>query len=383
MPTLGERTQPTEFNPASIRRMQRRVVIAILAAVVLGLTTGLIADRFRYERFSGYLQAQARSVSSDRPVKLARILATENTWVEAGTPLFVLEDSELTRELRVQARSVERLRAELTRAQAAAEVEVAWKRKDLDKDIFETRIQLNEASKQRHIDTLAGDIYDQEARDTDERVIPATAGAFRVPVTRASIQNAAARYKQTQLRFKRDRARHEASSAAETIVLCQQRLEALERLASSLPDRIAESMGVPVVQSQLDAARDRLSNLEEQHRLLTVTAPCTGLVGVYQYSVGDFVDPHQPIVQLLDEDRPRLVVRIASDRLADFKPGTRLQLRFPGGVHGEGKVHEIPPQTTPIPGEGTSDVIADVVPAGRLWPRLPFGSAVQVLKPRS
>jgi hypothetical protein len=70
--------------------------------------------------------------------------------------------------------------------------------------------------------------------------------------------------------------------------------------------------------------------------------------------------------------------------LADFTPGTMLDLRFPGDVKGEGRVDVIPPQVAPLPrpnerlAENASLLTVHISPAGRVWPTIPFGSTVEV-----
>ena len=110
------------------------------------------------------------------------------------------------------------------------------------------------------------------------------------------------------------------------------------------------------------------------------------MVGVFHKEVGDHVAAFEPIVQLLDEEQPYLVVQIPSSRISDFSPGTLVDLKFPGRKAGKGRVVEIPPQTSAIPEEGATGpetkIAVHVDPVGTLWPNLPFGSIVNVRRPR-
>jgi hypothetical protein len=110
------------------------------------------------------------------------------------------------------------------------------------------------------------------------------------------------------------------------------------------------------------------------------------MVGVFNKELGDHISAHEPIVQLLDEEQPYLLLQIPSSRISDFAPGTLVDLYFPGGSFGQGRVEEIPPQTSPIPvpGAPSSDTVitAHIEPLGTLWPNLPFGSEVEVRRKR-
>jgi hypothetical protein len=63
-----------------------------------------------------------------------------------------------------------------------------------------------------------------------------------------------------------------------------------------------------------------------------------------------------------------------------------VDLHFPGGKQGQGRVEEIPPQTSPIPAPGATSpetvITAHIEPVGSLWPNLPFGSEVEVRRKR-
>jgi multidrug resistance efflux pump len=164
--------------------------------------------------------------------------------------------------------------------------------------------------------------------------------------------------------------------------LCAQHIEELEKINRELPEKVSRSMGVDLAVARLSHARAELARLESQQRELTLVAETSGLVGVFNKDVGDHISAHEPIVQLLDEEQPYLLVQFPSLRIADFAPGTLVDLRFPGGKKGQGRVDEIPPQTSPIPVRGGtgSDVVitAHIEPVGPLWPNLPFGSEVEV-----
>src|SRR5262249_34873912 len=105
-----------------------------------------------------------------------------------------------------------------------------------------------------------------------------------------------------------------------------------------------------------------------------------------QKKAGAHVSPQERIEQLPDEEQPSLLLQIPSPRISDFSPGTVVELRFPGGKKGKGRVEEIPPQTSPIPSESSGSngtvITAHVDPVGPLWPNLPFGSVVEARRRR-
>jgi len=175
-------------------------------------------------------------------------------------------------------------------------------------------------------------------------------------------------------------------SPAPEVDLCTQHIQELERINRELPEKISRSMGVELARARLAHAQAELARLESQKHELTLVAEASGMIGVFQKNVGDHVAAHEPIVQLLDEEQPYLLLQIPSLRISDFSPGTVVELQFPGNTKGKGRVEDIPPQTSPIPGDGApvgdTMITAHVDPVGALWPSLPFGSVVEVRRKR-
>ncbi len=97
-------------------------------------------------------------------------------------------------------------------------------------------------------------------------------------------------------------------------------------------------------QWQLDEARLRLARAQLQKTRLT--APFAGTLGLRQVSVGDYVQPGQPLVNLEDISKLKVEFRLAEKFSAQVRVGQTLQLAadaFPGRSF-EGKVYAINPQ---------------------------------------
>ena len=68
-----------------------------------------------------------------------------------------------------------------------------------------------------------------------------------------------------------------------------QHIEELERSNRELPDKIARMLGIDLAQAHLEHAKAELATLEAKKTELTLVAETSGLVGVFQKSVGDHV----------------------------------------------------------------------------------------------
>lgn len=384
MPGVAPRSSAASATNFDLRQMQRRIGVIVLFAILLGSAAAIGYEQLRYESFPAFLQAHCRTVTAGRDARISKILAEEGKWVETGSPLFMLDDSALDQAVAEKDREIAALEAELHQGQSTMELELVWRQRSLRQEILETKLKrANYLEREfgQQLETIAcDDILQQLDAETEPDGVEVASIA---PLTlRKSDSTEHARFAETVAR--RERSRKSSELAGKNRELCDKQLEELQRLQTELPARVAESTGVTIIRNKLQLARNDRHALVEQRQTLVVNAPATGLVGVLKFDEGDFVCAHEPLLQLLDEDRPYLLLRIPSNRVADFPPGTPLQLRFPGNKILQGRVLEIPPQTTTLPGDTstTPDIIAHVEPAGALWPTVPFGTQIEVLRRR-
>lgn len=370
---------PDDSFPASRFRM----IFFCLVALAAGIGVTLWIEEIRYERFPGFLQAKLRTITSGRDAKISRILVAPGSVVLAGQPLVELEDESFSQRYHAKKHEVDSLEIELARDEARLDVELAWRRKEILDRIFEARLKSAESLRRQlgaPVDTPAWNRIVQQTSGELPPVVPAPDSSsiiFSDPPK--EVAAAGDRPARTGLLSPQ-------VIAITEMELCNEHIRELEKLNRELPDKISRSMGVNLARAKLDHARLELAALEAQKKELILVAEAPGMVGVFQREVGDHVTPYEPIVQLLDEDQPYLMMQFPSSRIAKFTPGTIVDLRFPGGLKGKGKILEIPPQATSLPNEtGTHPetvITAHIDPVGALWPNLPFGSTVEVRRRR-
>jgi multidrug resistance efflux pump len=355
-------------------------MLALAALALSGgvcLTIGLA--RSEYETFTGYLQAQGRTITAGREARIAGLLVKQGEVARPGTPLLTLSDMQLEEARAAKQRQVAALEAELAQVHAQAAIETGGRRQKLEAEIFELKLKSAQFLKQQFTQQMETFGRGGALVESDE---PAGTGVIQAsmrPFARDPFGSGG-----TFDRQRSDAARSAMQVSTAQIELCNERLAELERRLENLPEQILEALGANVVQTRLDQTKAELARLDEQQQSLTLTAAVHGTVGVFLREAGDRVDANEPIVELLDEDQPYLLLQVPSARLADFTPGTMLDLRFPGDVKGEGRVDVIPPQVAPLPrpnerlAENASLLTVHISPAGRVWPTIPFGSTVEV-----
>ena len=338
-----------------------RAILLTALALAAGIAATFWFERLRYERFPGYLQAHSRSVSAPRDARISEILVKPGTVVSAGQPLVRLQNSGLDQRLEAKQREIESLELELAQSQARLEVELEWRRKNILERIFDAKLKCAQALRHE---------IESPLEFNASRI-----GTWDAPAAVLSVRK--------HPLIERTLGETDPTQTTDSeIRICLNHIQELERMNQDLPEKVSRSMGVDLVQSRLAHAQAELARLEAQKRELTLVAELSGTVGVFRKNAGEHLSASEPIVQLLDEEQPYLLLQVPSRRISDFPPGTIVELRFPGGQKGKGRISEIPPQTSPVSGENgmivETVITVHVEPVGTLWPSLPFGSAVEV-----
>jgi len=368
-----------------------RVGLVGVVALVLGYGAVWGYERWRYEEFPGYLQASSQLVVAGREAIVESLLVPAGAEVLEGAPLAQLADLELERRLREQRLDVETRERDLAHLEAARDSRIAQEVLELEDRVFDTRMRAAEF--RRRVESLTSPPFATNRWPTlahPRRGTPwwtPEPAPWRMDFSdKAQIQQMVNEVPAPVDPHKDRNPPLDVGSEMVPDQWCEQRIAELERRIDEIPEKVARSMRIDTEQARLQFARQELSLLEREQSKLTVRAQGQGRLGLFLKQVGERVTAQEPLVQLFDEERPYLLVQIPSERVADFTPGTELELVFPGHRSGWGRVGEIPPQTSQATGTngalGTTLVDVHVIPMGGLWPELPFGSQVVVRRPR-
>jgi multidrug resistance efflux pump len=367
-------------RPATVRRL------LLLCAVSLGAGIGA-ANWLEFRGSSSYagtLQSRTTAITSARSARIQEIAFIPGQRVVPGDRVLELVDDRLTVQIVDKQRELVELEAELKRVKAVADVELEWRRRELNGEIFQTQIKLSSVSQERiarQVEQLAWQEHlTNMPRDRGPDLVEAIQTARSVIVDSPFPDE-----RKLQAMLREDAAAAAAESLAAQQALCEERLERLRKLDGELPGKIRVSAGVDVVETRLTRGRDELKALEQQRASLTVLSPAHGIVGTICREPGDIVQPGDVILELIDDARRHLVAYIPSADATRLKPGTKVNLVFPAAQQRIGLVAAIPPHAIPAEASARnqdSQVAVRIEPAGKLWPKLPVGSRVQVQVPQ-
>jgi multidrug resistance efflux pump len=309
--------------------------------------------------------------------QLIELNAAEYDIVHGGGSLALIENDQLASQIETQRQRVAQLQDELTVAEARADIDLAWRQKDLQTEIHGTQIESANLLKQKLMRDVERLAWNDFKRGGDSSIqLTSTEELFltlQAPLLRTEEQ-------QLQAAIKEEASRNAAEVLDAQISLCDQRLDDLRQLSARLPYKVKQAAGLDRARNTLQAAEQELTRLEMQPHRVTLSAPSYGVVGVFRKAVGTSIVRGETVVELLDLDRPFLIVKVPSAQLHRFALGFEVTLQFPGDVKRSGRVTSIPPQTNAdATSPGDAPIAVRIDPTGKLWPRVPVGSAVKVI----
>jgi len=364
----------------------RRAVVLCLTASAIGLGLATWLEIRGAASYVGQLQARTMTVASGRGARLASLSVVAGQRVVPGEKLFELADDRLVGLIASKKRELVELEADVQRVKATADVELEWRRRELQSEAFQTQLKaaaMNQEKLNKQVEQLAWQEHlSGRSAELDGRgsLVEATS-TFRSIILNTHVMDE----RRLQAMLKEDAAAGAAESLASQLTLCEQQLDRLKKLGEELPGKIRLSAGVELAETRLARVREELASLEQQRESLTISSTSYGVVGAVHRETGDLVEAGETILEVFDDDRRHLTASIPSSEVAGLRPGTKLTLIFPGGQGRIGLVAEIPPQAM-IGDHGQqsddSHVAVRIEPAGKLWPKAPIGSRVKVQVPK-
>lgn len=369
------RVDTRDFQP-ELPAPPLRIATFTALALAAGLSAAWGLSRPGAPEFAGRIEARTTSVTAGRAGILKELLVAEGGRVTLGDPLVTLTDGELQAEIARQQAEIDTRASELKQAQALADVDLAWRIKELDAEVLETQLRSADYLKEKFNHELERNMWSDVLAGETTAMFDQGDSVFHSIVLKARVPSA--QRMNASLRIETAANAIEVSQAQ--VDICEQRLVELRRLKEEVPARIREQAGVKVAEERLAEARAELARLEARATELTIPSTAVGTVGLFRRQPGESVAPGDPIVDVLDDARRTVVVEVPSDQITSFQMDSPAELSFPGNQALTGRVISIAPQAEPRPTNGTGEAVITVriEQTGKVWPAVPIGSKVGV-----
>lgn len=351
------------------------VLIVLTAAASYHLTQAM--EQGGAVRYAGRLRAESATLTAAHAGRIEQWLVAPGDEAAYRQPLLVLADDGLAERVARQRLEHAALLAEWKQAQARAEVDLAWRLKELESEILATQLRTADFLKEQFNQQMEGVAWREFVGPCGEGgdEPAASRGAFQPVFYEVGTPDEA----RVRALLRQEAALNAAETFAAQIKLCEQRLAELAQLKRDLPEHVRRAAGVDVAELRLKRCEAELQALQDQQARLSLDSPAGGIVGEFQKRAGEEVAAGDPIVVILDHDRRYITVDVPSREVPALAVGTRVALFFPGGHERAGRVKQVAPHTTAEDASGSDALVrVRIEPAGKLWPTAPIGSAVEV-----
>lgn len=356
-----------------------QVFLVLVAALGSGLGAAYWLMEGRTQKFYGYVHERTTTILAPRGGVIAQVELTRGQPVEPGTPIARLADENLTSRLHSKKSEIAALQAQVERAKAQAEFELAKQLKEVDEDIWKVKLLAADYEKEK---------YDFELRknvltDALEMNRLAMFGGSDDFLSSLVLQPEESSDDRVITVLRKELAENGAEVSAAQVEWCEWNRGRLESLRNNLPDVIRRSAGVDVLAAQLDQAQWDLSQLESAHEDLEIKSAVVGRAGLLKVAAGTVVAQGEPIVDVLDNVERVVVVYVPSEQILKFREGKEVRLTFAGHQDRRGRITQIAPQAELPPGciGQESYVEVRVEACGEVWPEVPAMTRIVVRVP--
>jgi multidrug resistance efflux pump len=368
-----------DMNEANRRPAKCRKRVALLlipaTAFLCGIAATIFVAKSKQSPIRGVYRQEVVAVVAKTSGVILSIDRPHGQEVRPGDPLVALKDGEIAVQLEAATVAGDRVQRELEDSKGKAEIELATRSDDLDRQRLETRLRYADLLRTRLDVQLR-----RKALQSGERLGERIAATNDIGLTLTSVE-APGRMRQLTLA---DLANHEEVLDTQ-ITLCEDRLAELDHLAAELPGTVNRAFRIDFLQAELEAAtaeRDRLESMEASRQLVS---PAYGRVGVYRRQPGDLVSEGETLVEIHDAERPYVLATISLSQLGDFSIGRHVRVAFEGSPTRkplEGVVANVisdaerSADAATAPGAAMAQI--RITPIGRLWPTPPAGATALV-----
>ena len=370
-------------NPAPIPSPHRPVrgpavrVTLGLCGVAAAVGTALVAVSAgdRSGELDGTLRTVRGAVRSPAAGRLVRWLAEPGDPVRPDTAVAEVEDAGRAARLAVLDAELDGLRADLAAAEHTAELELAWRTREVRAELHALRTDTAELLRRR----FDLDLRHPAGDPVNGGYAPGDSVAVRTISAKTTSKSAAAAPGSAATAAELSALRNTREVLDARVELAGLREAELRELADSLPARVAAAAGVDGLRERLALAEARRADRAATPAVATVRAGRFATLGVPRVVPGERVGGRDTVLAPLhDGDRPFAEAVVPSGRLPEFAAGTGVSVRFPGERRAfDGRVVRVDPEAaTPDGG-----VRVRIEHRGRLWPTRPTGTRVRVSLP--
>ena len=381
--------QQAEIQSATIEPACSR--FRLWSIILLSISLGIATNRWMYANsnlsYTGTLQVKSTAVRAPVEGILQSWVVEEGTQVDPQRLICRLADDNLEREIQSQQREVARLDARLRTLQAEVDVKLHNHLRELDGDIYATQLQTADLLQKKYFHEIEVMAW-REARDQkkteptkEEKFVSLDPVINSLPVSsRNSKQLTDSKIDNL---LKEEAAVNAVEATAAQLEICSKRLQELELQKTRLLEKVKQANGLSEVEIQLSQAKAELEELKRRQARQQVYSIDQGTITNYRHRPGEQIAAGEVIAELYQMNEAYIVAHIPCSAMHKFELESTVKCLFPNGEKRTGVVTHVAittQQTTDAAQGNTPTVPVRIEQTGALWPSIPVGGRVRIIR---
>lgn len=375
-------SQMTESPHNTSAKRINRILLVTIVAVSAGTASAIGLQSMGKCEVVGYLKVDQKIISAEEEALISDVFVREGQLVEAGQPLAKVQNRQLAQRIDEQQTIVAGLKSRFDQLNAKFDLEMAWRNREIDQEIFQAEIDASEYLREKYTSEMQSiawrDMLDSYGgiASTDDSI-----GLYRELMT--SGESLPDDFLITVM-LRQGAAQNAVEVYQAQVELCNRRLQRLKQTKETLPDTLQTSLGLTELQREYDIAADKLKRLQATPAEYDVKAEQNCRILEISAKQGTDLTPEQKLMVVLPDETRHIEAYIPSSKIHRFPEGQAVTVRFAGNVQRQGRIVHVPLLTSrEFQGSLTKltdpHIIVRIAPEGALWPDVPFGSQVKVL----
>jgi len=356
-----------------------RLVCIAAASLFLGIVTNRMLNASANESFTGEVQVQTVLVRAPVDGILQSWHVAEGETVDPDVLLCEIGGHNLARQIQIQEQEVARLEARLAALTAEVDVKVHEHVRELDGDIYQVELQIADLLQKKYY-------YELEAmawRDTMESYeesqnLQLTSDGVEAP------RQSELTDRQISALLKEESATNSMEATEAQLKICSQRLAKLQDQKQTLHERVRLAVGVSEVELHLAQSSETLKQLLQDQEQQNIRSTHVGTIANFRRRPGEYVQAGEVLAEMFQLGDSYVRADIPSSQSHQFSVDTTVKCQFPNGETRTGVVTNVAvatsPESSPMQTATGPTVPLKIEPTGALWPRMPVGGHVTIIR---
>jgi len=381
--------QQAEMQPATTEPACSRFRLWSIA--LLSISLGIATNRWMYANsnlaYTGTLQVKSTAVRAPVEGILQSWVVEEGAQVDPQALLCKLTDDKLEREIQSQQREVARLEARLITLQAEVDVKLHNHLRDLDGDIYATQLQTADLLQKKYFHEIEVMAWQEARAQKKTEKLTEEKFASLEPVINSLPASSRNSEELTDSKIdnllKEEAAVNAVEATAAQLEICSQRLKELQLQKTRLLEKVKQANGLSEVEIQLSQAKAELEELKRRQLHQQVYSNDQGTITNYRHRPGEQIAAGEVIADLYQMNEAYIVAHIPCSAMQKFELESTVKCLFPNGEKRTGVVTHVAittQQVTNTVQENTPTVPVRIEQTGALWPSIPVGGRVSIIR---